>query len=64
MPIEWLYILSHEKIHNKSQTLLSLKYDMTIDDMYDLQEYLSYEDWKSEETRFLQEEANRKAENR
>lgn len=64
MPIEWLYILSHEKIPNKSQTLLSLKYDMTIDDMYDLQEYLSYEDWKSEETRFLQEEANRKAENR
>lgn len=61
MPMEWLYILSHEKIANKSQTLLSLKYDMTIDDMYDLQEYLAYEDWMQEERRLIEEA--RKSEN-
>lgn len=59
--MEWLYILSHEKIANKSQTLLSLKYDMTIDDMYDLQEYLAYEDWMQEERRLIEEA--RKSEN-
>ena len=59
--MEWLYILSHEKIANKSQTLLSLKYDMTIDDMYDLQEFLAYEDWMQEERRLIEEA--RKSEN-
>ena len=59
--MEWLYILSHEKIANKSQTLLSLKYDMTIDDMYDLQEHLAYEDWMQEERRLIEEA--RKSEN-
>lgn len=60
MPFEWLSILAHPIITEKTSTLLKLKYEMTVDDVYDLLEYLSYEDWKEDERRIAEEAQNKK----
>lgn len=38
MPLEWLDILLHEKTTDKATTLHLLKYEYTVEDVYDLRE--------------------------
>lgn len=43
MPLAWLKVLAHPATKDKASLLMKLKYEMTIDDVYDLIEYQEYE---------------------
>ena len=45
MPIEWVSILSHPSVKDKAGLLYKLKNEYTIEDVHDLAEYQSYENW-------------------
>lgn len=47
MPLEWLQVIAHPTTKDKASLLQQLKYNMTIDDVFDLMEYQSYENWMS-----------------
>lgn len=49
MPIQWLEVLSHPTTKDKASLLMKLKYEMTIDDVYDLLEYQDFENWRGHE---------------
>lgn len=49
MPIEWLHVLLHEKTVNKDDCLYKLKYVYTVEDVYDILEFLSVQDYFSAE---------------
>ena len=39
MPKVWLSLLLHDKLLDKPSTLMKLKYEYTVDDVYDLLEF-------------------------
>lgn len=47
--MEWIPILTHEKVTDKVGTLLKLKYEMTYEDLEDIKEYLEIEDYIANE---------------
>lgn len=47
MPMQWINILSHPSVTEKASMLIKLKYEMTVDDVYDMLEYLEFEDLKA-----------------
>lgn len=44
MPKEWLHVLLNEKVTDKTGTLHKLKYVYTVDDVYDMIEFLEVQD--------------------
>lgn len=44
MPKIWLSVLLNEKITDKSGTLFKLKYEYTVDDVFDIIEFLDVQD--------------------
>lgn len=46
MPLQWIQVLHHPLTKDKAEMLRKLKYEYTIDDFYDLVEYLNYESWQ------------------
>lgn len=55
MPLAWISILDNAETDYVS-TLQKLKYELTVDDVYDLLEYLEYKKWKSHEEMLAQQE--------
>lgn len=55
MPLVWISILDNAETDYVS-TLQKLKYELTVDDVYDLLEYLEYKKWKSHEEMLAQQE--------
>jgi hypothetical protein len=49
MPLIWLHLLLDEKIVDKAETLMKLKYEYTVDDVYDLLEFLEVQDFQLKE---------------
>lgn len=43
--MEWLDILAHPSVTEKASTFLRLKYEMTVEDVYDFREYLEFENY-------------------
>jgi hypothetical protein len=44
MPKAWLQVLLNEKVVDKADTLYKLKYVYSIDDVYDILEFLEVQD--------------------
>ncbi|QXM18451.1 hypothetical protein Phab24_id005 [Acinetobacter phage Phab24] len=55
MPLVWISILDNAETDYVS-TLQKLKYELTVDDVYDLLEYLEYKKWKNHEEMLAQQE--------
>lgn len=49
LPMKWLEVMAHPSVKDKAKLLMDLKYEMTIDDVLDLEEYQQYENWMNYE---------------
>ena len=47
--MKWLEVMAHPSVKDKAKLLIDLKYEMTIDDVLDLEEYQQYENWMNYE---------------
>mgnify|MGYP007060323513 CR=1 FL=1 len=59
MPIVWLHILDNPNV-NFIDTLMKLKYELTVEDVYDLLEYLEYLKFKNHEEYLRQKEESKR----
>lgn len=61
MPLQWMQVLAHPTVKDKAEMIRKLKYEYTIDDFYDLVEYLNWENWQNFEEYEKEKERSKNA---